>query len=76
MGVLDMPWGATILEQFELVNCYTTDESEYYGPYITLLTDLFPHIEPYQVVPQFKGPVTPGWVDFTVIYIIMKRKYP
>jgi hypothetical protein len=73
---LDMPWGATILEQFELINRYTTDESEYYGPYITLLTDMFPHIEHYQVAPQFKGPVTPGSVDFTVIYVVMKRKVP
>lgn len=72
----DMPWGATILEQFELINRYTTDESEYYGPYITLLTDMFPHIEHYQVAPQFKGPVTPGSVDFTVIYVVMKRKVP
>jgi len=71
-----MPWGATILEQFELINRYTTDESEYYGPYITLLTDMFPHIEHYQVAPQFKGPVTPGSVDFTVIYVVMKRKVP
>ena len=75
-STLDMPWGATILEQFELINRYTTDESEYYGPYITLLTDMFPHIEHYQVAPQFKGPVTPGSVDFTVIYVVMKRKVP
>jgi len=75
-SALDMPWGATILEQFELINRYTTDESEYYGPYITLLTDMFPHIEHYQVAPQFKGPVTPGSVDFTVIYVVMKRKVP
>jgi hypothetical protein len=76
ISILDMPWGATILEQFQLVNRYTTDESEYYGPYITLLTDLFPHTDHYQVAPQFKGPVTPGSIDFTVIYIVMKRKVP
>ncbi|KAF8514939.1 hypothetical protein BU17DRAFT_94016 [Hysterangium stoloniferum] len=69
-----MPWGATILEQFQLVNRYTTDESEYYGPYITLLTDLFPHTDHYQVAPQFKGPATPGSLDF--VYVVMKRKVP
>jgi len=69
-----MPWPNTITEQFD--NRYTTDESEYYGPYITLLTYLFPHDEHYQVAPQFKGPITPGAVDFTVIYIVMKRKVP
>ncbi|KIJ27500.1 hypothetical protein M422DRAFT_784871 [Sphaerobolus stellatus SS14] len=71
-----MTWSETILEQFELVNRFTTDESEYYGPYNTLLIDLFPHIEHFQVAPQFKGPITPGSVDFTVVYIIMKRKVP
>src|SRR5882762_7608301 len=75
-SILDMPWGPTILEQFQLVNRYTTDESEYYGPYITLLADLFPHTDHYQVAPQFKGPVAPGSIDFTVIYIVMKRKVP
>ena len=72
-----MPWDATILEQFELINHYATDESEYYGPYIiTLLTDMFPNIEHYQVAPQFKGPVTPGSIDFTFVYVVMKRKVP
>jgi len=49
---------------------------QYYGPYITLLTDLFPHVQHFQVAPQFKGPFTPGSVDFTVIYIVTKRKVP
>ena len=71
-----MPWSETILEQFKLVNHYMTNESEYYRPYITLLTDMFPHAEHYQVAPQLKGPVTPGSVNFTVIYVVMKRKVP
>jgi hypothetical protein len=71
-----MPWEATILEQFQLVDRYTTDESEYYGPYITFLTDLFPHTDHYQVAPQFKGPIMPGSIDFTIVYIVMKRKVP
>jgi hypothetical protein len=69
-----MPWIDTILEQFEIVDRFTTDESEYYGPYNTLLTDLFPHTEHYQVTPQDKGPVTPGSTDFTTIYIVRKWK--
>ncbi|KAF8147892.1 hypothetical protein B0H34DRAFT_680070 [Crassisporium funariophilum] len=71
-----MPWIDTILEQFETVDRFTTDESEYYGPYNTLLTDLFPHTEHYQVTPQYKGPITPGSIDFTTIYIVRKRKCP
>jgi hypothetical protein len=37
---------------------------------------VFPHVEHYQAAPQFKGPVTPGSFDSTVIYIVMKRKVP
>ena len=71
-----MPWSATIIKQFELIDRFTKDESEFYGPYNTLLTDLFPHQEHFQVAPQYKGPVTPGSVDFTTIYIVRKRKCP
>jgi len=71
-----MPWSETIFEQFQSVNHLTTDKNEYYGPYNTLLTDLFPHVEHFQVAPQFIGPFTPDSVDFTVIYIVTKRKVP
>jgi hypothetical protein len=71
-----MPWADTIREQFDLVDPLTTDETEYYGPYNTLLNDLFPHSEHFQVVPRYKGPVTPGSVDFTTIYIVRKQKCP
>jgi hypothetical protein len=73
---LDMTWENTIREQFDLVDCFTTDETEYYGPYNTLLTDIFPHSEHFQIVPQYKGPITPGSIDFTTIYIVRKRKCP
>ena len=63
-----MPWADTIQEQFDLVDRFTTDETEYYRPYNTLLNDLFPHSEHFQVVPLYKGPVAPGSVDFTTIY--------
>ncbi|KAK7451692.1 hypothetical protein VKT23_012371 [Stygiomarasmius scandens] len=71
-----MTWTDTITEQFALADRFTTDESDFYGPYNTLLTHVFPHSEHYQVVPQFKGPVTPGSIDFTTIYIVKKRKLP
>ena len=69
-----MPWADTTQEQFDLVNRFTTDETKYYGPYNTLLNDLFPHSEHFQVVHQYKGPVIPGSVNF--IYIVRKRKCP
>lgn len=71
-----MPWIDTILEQFESVTRFTTDESEYYGPYNTLLTDLFPHTEHYEVMPQYKGPVAPGSIDFTTIFIVRRWQCP
>ena len=71
-----MTWADTIREQFDLVDRFTADETEYYGPYNTLLTDTFPHAEHFQIVPQYKGPITPGSIDFTTIYIVRKRKSP
>jgi len=47
---------------------------EYYGPYNTLLHDLFPHEEHFQVVPQFKGLVYHESIDFTTMYIVRTRK--
>jgi len=69
-----MPWPDFIAFQFELVNKFTTDESEYYGPFNALLNELFPASEYYQVAPQFKRIV--GSIDFTVIYLITRRKIP
>jgi hypothetical protein len=69
-----MPWPNFITFQFELVNKFTTDESEYYGPFNALLNELFPASEYYQVAPQFKR--IAGSIDFTVIYLITRRKVP
>lgn len=66
----------TFQEQFDLVDRFSTDETEYYGPYNTLLNDLFPHSEHFQVVHHYKGRVAPGSVDFTTMYIVRKRKCP
>ena len=38
------------------------------------MNDLFPPSEPFQVVLQYKGPVTPGSIDLITIYIVRKRK--
>jgi hypothetical protein len=51
-----MSWPDTVREQFDLVDRFTTDKTEYYGPYNTLLTDIFPHTEHFQIVPQTKDP--------------------
>lgn len=62
-----MPWDATILEQFRLISRVSADESQYYGPYITLLTNLFPHTEHYQLS---LGPAAPRSIDLTIVHII------
>ncbi|THU94490.1 hypothetical protein K435DRAFT_156921 [Dendrothele bispora CBS 962.96] len=71
-----MPWHSSIEKQFRLVDRNTTDESEYYGPYNTLLTYLFPFDEDYQISPQYKGPVFPGSIDFTTLFIVKVEKHP
>ncbi|KAN0121355.1 hypothetical protein V8E52_003251 [Russula decolorans] len=62
-----MPWPDYVTTQFNLVNPCTTDESEYYGSFNTLLTSLFPPTENFQVAPQFIRTRDP--IDFTVIFI-------
>ncbi|KAF8529766.1 hypothetical protein BU17DRAFT_36440 [Hysterangium stoloniferum] len=69
-----MTWSDSVAEQFSLVNLYTTDESDFYGPYNTLLFELFRVNEHYQVSPQFKR-IT-GSMDFTVLYVVSRRKVP
>jgi len=73
--IADMPWPDAIIEQFELIDCLE-DETEYYGPYNTLLNNLFPYTEHFQVVPQYKGSITPGSIDFTTTYVVRKQKCP
>lgn len=46
-----MPWPEFITLQFEPVNKFTTEESDYYRPFNTLLNQLFPASEHYQIAP-------------------------
>ena len=69
-----MPWPEFIAFQFELINQFTTDESEYYRLFNALLNKLFPAPEYYQVAPQFKCII--GSINFTVIYLITRQKIP
>ena len=69
-----MPWSEAITEQFSLVDRFTTEESDWYGPFNTLLVELFPSSEHYQVAPLYKR--VKGSQDFTLHYIIRKRRVP
>lgn len=72
-----MPWPEFVVRQFELVNInqYTADE-DYYGPFNTLLTTVFPPADDYQISPQHKRITGSINMDSSLIYIIKKRKVP
>lgn len=42
-----MPWSEGVVEQFEVVDLYTTEESDFYGSSNSLLVELFPGAEHY-----------------------------
>jgi hypothetical protein len=69
-----MPWSEGVIEQFEIVNLYTTEDSDFYGPINSLLVELFPSPEHYQVSPQFKR--IDGSLDFTVPVYCSSSSYP
>ncbi|KDR72356.1 hypothetical protein GALMADRAFT_102070 [Galerina marginata CBS 339.88] len=69
-----MPWPEGVVEQFEIVDLYTSEESEFYGPFNSLLADLFPSSEHYQVSPQAKR--IDESLDFTFQYIVRRRLIP
>ncbi|KAF9487721.1 hypothetical protein BDN71DRAFT_599735 [Pleurotus eryngii] len=69
-----MTWSDSVIEQFGLVDLSTADASDFYEPCNTLLFELFPANEHYQVSPQCKR-IT-GSMDFTFLYFVSKRKVP
>ena len=72
----NMAWSDGVVEQFEIVDLYTTEESDFkfYGPFNSLLSELFPISEHYMVSPQFKR--VDGSLDFTVRFIVRRRRVP
>jgi len=72
-----MPWPEHIQEQFATVTAFgEVDETEYYGPYNGLLFELFPPLEHFMIVPQFKRPRYPQYIDFSTIFIVQREKRP
>lgn len=72
-----MPWDQYTLRQFEsAVPLGEHDESRYYGPYNTLLRDLFPKEEGYMIVPQYKRSVQLRSIDFTTIFLVQQGESP
>ena len=53
-NTVSMPWSEAVMEQFSLVDRYTTEESDWYMPFNALLFELLPPSEHYQITPQYK----------------------
>jgi len=69
-----MPYSADVTEQFEILDLFTSEESDFYGPFNSLLFELFPTNEHYQIAPQFKR--LHESLDFTIQFIIRCRRVP
>ncbi|KAH9481476.1 hypothetical protein JR316_0006003 [Psilocybe cubensis] len=69
-----MPWSEAIIEQFAIVDFDTTEERDFYGPFNSLLVDIFPSSEHYQVSPQPK--LNDGTLDLAVQFIVYHRATP
>ncbi|KAJ7481294.1 hypothetical protein B0H11DRAFT_2280223 [Mycena galericulata] len=70
---LDVSLPGFVSERFDLFDRTTPDESQWYGPVNTLLAYLFP-LQEYEIAPQYKGPVYPGSIDFTTLYIVRSAR--
>ncbi|KAK0218741.1 hypothetical protein IW262DRAFT_1228435, partial [Armillaria fumosa] len=74
-----MPWPAYVLEAFDAIPGGvngTTNESDLYGPYNSLLAFLFPATDHYMVSPQSRRPPE-GWsIDFTTVFIVERAFHP
>ena len=70
-----MVWKDYIVTQFDLIDRSTMRESDLYGAYNTLLQDLFPASEYYQVAPQFSQIIRSA-DDTVVSFVVLKWKTP
>jgi len=69
----NMPYSSGVNKQFEIVDLLS-EESDFYGPFNSLLFELFPTTEHYHISPQFKR--FDGSLDFTIQFIISRRRVP
>ena len=69
-----MAWNNYLVEQFNRVKPETTNEHDLYGPFGTLLYDLFPPAEGYQVSPQYN--LIPGSIDYAIVYLVIQQRFP
>ena len=63
-----MVWKNYIVKQFDRIDRSTTKDDDIFGAYLTLLLDVFPAAEYYQVAPQFRR--NTGSVNYTISYLL------
>jgi hypothetical protein len=69
-----MVWKNYIVKQFGRIDRSTTKENDLYGAYSTLLLDLFPPEEYYDVAPQFRRNTRTK--DYTISFVVLKGNTP
>ncbi|GLB41163.1 hypothetical protein LshimejAT787_0903780 [Lyophyllum shimeji] len=71
-----MPWPPALVHEFDLVDPGTPKESDYYGPYNSLLHYLFPISQDFLIFPQPKGPVFPDTAEDATIFVVTAEQHP
>ena len=67
-----MVWKNYIVKQFGRIDPSTTNKNDFYCAYSTLLLDLFPPEEYYDVAPQFRR----NTMDYTISFVVLKGNTP
>ncbi|KAI6045463.1 hypothetical protein EDC04DRAFT_2598768 [Pisolithus marmoratus] len=68
-----MPWPGKIIEQFEFINKFTSNEHKYYRPWTSLLFEVFPVSNGYCCGSQYQ--LRSGFIDLVVQYAIPGQKW-
>ena len=71
-----MSWPQSIIDQFNAIDPNTTIESEWYGPYNTLLVHTFKYKEGFSVHHQYTLFESQESMNFTTIYIVERKHHP
>jgi hypothetical protein len=71
---LTTTWSPAIKRSF--AQARPDHESDYYGPYNTILHSLFPDNEGYVICPQHKMVFYDGSVDFLSLYVVESASHP
>jgi hypothetical protein len=65
-----MPWDELTMDSFEAVPLNTSNESEWYGPWNTILGLLFPHHKHFEISAQHLAAGRLAATDYITFYIV------